>query len=256
MDSGGDLGLRGDLGVHPNNDSKVHEQEFVFGVDGCKCLRIPLNIPMRDGVLLAADLYAPEDYVTRSLPVVLERTPYGRRNARASERHPGLDRPLTPAEVAVYFANRDFVVIVQDCRGRGDSEGRFVKYLCEGADGFDTVEWIGSQDWCDGRVITVGLSYCAHVQTALASLGPRYLAGMFMDSGGFASAYEAGCRQGGAFEMKQVTWALRHAANPNDAGRLDQRVLDLFEAKTERSAGFELGMFAIMSSYTQLRTPH
>ncbi|WP_298344560.1 CocE/NonD family hydrolase [Ferrimicrobium sp.] len=189
----------------------------MVGIDGSKCLRVPIEVPMRDGAILVADLYAPGDHISGPLPVILERTPYGRRNARAAERHPGVDRPLTPAEVAVHFVSRNFMVVVQDCRGRGDSGGIFVKYLCEGEDGFDTVQWIGSQGWCDGRVVTVGLSYGAHAQAALASLAPRFLAGMFMDCGGFASAYEAGCRQGGAFEMKQVTWALKHIAKSPEA---------------------------------------
>jgi putative CocE/NonD family hydrolase len=203
--------------LYKDADAVIDRQDIVVGVDGAKCSRNVVNIPMRDDVVLVADVYTPSDYDERPLPVVLERTPYGRRNARASERHPGSAKPLTPAEIAVYFASRQFIVVVQDCRGRGDSGGTFVKYLCEAEDGFDTVEWIGSQAWCDGRIVTMGLSYGAHVQAALASLGPRFLAGMFMDCGGFASAYEAGCRQGGAFEMKQVTWALKHAAKSPEA---------------------------------------
>ncbi len=188
-----------------------------MGIDESWCWRTTIKIPMRDGVVLVADRYAADVSLSKPTPVVLERTPYGRRVARASERFPGIDRPLTPVEVAVHLANHQFVVIMQDCRGRGESEGGFTKYLGEGQDGFDTVEWLGSQAWCDGRVFTMGLSYGAHAQAALASLGPRFLAGMFMDCGGFASAYEAGCRQGGAFEMKQVTWAIRHAAKSPEA---------------------------------------
>ncbi|WP_298349385.1 CocE/NonD family hydrolase [Ferrimicrobium sp.] len=205
------------------------ERELVVGVDGVRCWRSAFEIPMRDGVQLVADLYEPDREGNAPRPVILERTPYGRRLPRASEQYPGIDRPLTPAEVAAYLTGSDFIVVMQDCRGRGDSQGEFTKYLCEGEDGFDTVEWLGSQDWCDGRVFTMGLSYGAHVQAALASLRPKHLSGMLMDCGGFASAYEAGCRQGGAFELKQVTWAIRHAAKSREAAIVAPSAADLSE---------------------------
>ncbi|NIB50009.1 antibiotic hydrolase, partial [Salmonella enterica subsp. enterica] len=81
----------------------------------------------------------------------------------------------------------------------------------EGPDGVDTIAWLAKQPWCDGRVATLGLSYGAHVHSALACLAPPALAAMFLDSGGFSSAFHSGIRQGGAFELKQATWAYKHA---------------------------------------------
>ncbi len=98
-------------------------------------------------------------------------------------------------------------MILQDCRGCHDSEGEFVKYLSEAADGFDACKWILAQPWCDGRIGTMGLSYAAHTQVALACLNPPGLKAMYIDCGGFSNAYQGGIRQGGAFELKQVTWA-------------------------------------------------
>jgi hypothetical protein len=100
---------------------------------------------------------------------------------------------------------------MQDCRGRYRSGGTFTKYLNEAEDGYDTLQWLLEQGWCNGKVGTMGLSYGAHTQLALACLQPSGLACMFMDSGGFSSAYHGGIRQGGAFELKQATWAFRHA---------------------------------------------
>jgi predicted acyl esterase len=57
----------------------------------------------------------------------------------------------------------------------------------------------------------MGLSYAAHAQAALACLDPPMLAAMVIDSGGFSSAYQCGIRQGGAFELKQATWAFNQA---------------------------------------------
>lgn len=180
--------------------------------------RRTLAVPMRDGILLAADLFT-TDPDPGPRPVILERTPYGRREKRGSDqsRH---GQPLpTPEEISAFFVRAGYHVVRQDARGRGDSQGTFVKYLGEGPDGADTVEWIATQPWCDGRVAMTGVSYSAHVQSAAAAEAPPHLAAMFMDSGGFASAYEAGMRMGGAFELKQVTWAFRHGEESPEASR-------------------------------------
>ncbi|MFC4463503.1 CocE/NonD family hydrolase [Streptomyces xiangluensis] len=180
--------------------------------------RRALRIPMRDGIRLAADLYSasPEPEAT-ALPVLLERTPYGRRAQRGSDQDRG-DAPVPqPEDTARHFTEARYHVVRQDCRGRGDSEGTFVKYLGEGPDGADTIAWLRNQPWCDGRVVMTGVSYSAHVQAAAAAEGVKGLAAMVQDSGGFSSAYDAGMRMGGAFELKQVTWALRHALQSPEA---------------------------------------
>lgn len=181
-----------------------------------------VSTPMRDGVELVADVYA-ATCDPSALPVLLERTPYGRRNTRGSDGAVGEWNPAPPDVVCSRFTERSYIVVRQDCRGRFDSGGLFVKYLSEAEDGFDTVDWIARQPWCDGRVATMGVSYSAHAQTALASLGPPHLAAMFLDSGGFASAYETGVRMGGAFELKQATWAIaRASASPTGAESIEK----------------------------------
>lgn len=181
-------------------------------------------VAMRDGVRLATDVYLPEG--RGPWPVLLERTPYGRREDSRRERTARDPRPLPRGEVARRFASRGYAVVVQDCRGRFGSEGRFTKYLGEAADGADTMAWLVAQPWCDGRVGTYGLSYAAHTQTALATQRPPGLAAMFVDCGGFSSAYRGGIRHGGAFELKQATWAWRHAqAGSGVAGRQAQAQL-------------------------------
>lgn len=170
------------------------------------------RVPMRDGARLAADVYLPAGGPPdRALPVILERTPYDKRGVSRSESLPGADEPATRRDVGRWFARRGYAVVVQDCRGRYASEGHFRKYLDEANDGVDTLKWIREQAWCNGRIGTMGLSYGAHTQLALASLNPPGLASMFVDSGGFSNAFASGIRQGGTFEMKQATWALRHA---------------------------------------------
>ncbi|HSV50484.1 MAG TPA: CocE/NonD family hydrolase, partial [Burkholderiaceae bacterium] len=173
-------------------------------------------VAMRDGVRLATDVYLPA--APGPFPVLLERTPYGRNAETRRERSARHPEPLRRGEVAAQFARHGYAVVVQDCRGRFDSEGRFTKYLGEANDGADTLAWLASQPWCDGQVGTYGLSYAAHTQTALASQRPAGLAAMFLECGGFANAYRGGIRHGGAFELKQATWAYRNALQAGQAG--------------------------------------
>jgi putative CocE/NonD family hydrolase len=171
-------------------------------------------VSMRDGTRLATDVYRPArngEAIDTPLPAILERTPYGKTERSRSEIEVGMERPMSRAEVASQFVRAGFVVVYQDCRGRHGSEGAFVKYLSDGEDGFDTARWLVTQPWSNGRFGTMGLSYAAHTQAALACLNPPGLSCMVIDSGGFSSAYRCGIRQGGAFELKQATWAYNQA---------------------------------------------
>ena len=169
-------------------------------------------VVMRDGIRLATEVYLPA-HSSHALPVLLERTPYGKDAETRRERTAAHPAPLRRGEVAVLFAREGYAVVVQDCRGRFDSEGQFTKYLGEAHDGADTMAWIVAQPWCNGSVGTYGLSYAAHTQTALASQRPAGLKAMFLECGGFANAYRGGIRHGGAFELKQAVWALRNACS-------------------------------------------
>lgn len=114
-------------------------------------------VAMRDGVRLSTDVYRPVGAQGR-LPAILMRTPYGK----------SLRRPPAGAR---FFASRGYVVLVQDLRGRHESEGRYFAYSAqEGEDGWDTLDWIVAQPWSNGRVGTYGCSYLGEVQAMLARL--------------------------------------------------------------------------------------
>ena len=168
-----------------------------------------LMVPARDGVMLATDVYRPAG--PGPFPVLFERTPYDKSAPSRSERSAAVPRPRSRAEVAAYFVGHGYAVVYQDCRGRYHSGGYFTKYLSEAEDGCDTLARLQRQPWCNGRVGTFGLSYAAHTQAALGCLDPPGLAAQFLDCGGFSNAYRSGIRHGGAFDLKQATWAYRNA---------------------------------------------
>lgn len=120
--------------------------------------------PLRDGVLLAMDVLRPEE--PGAYPVVLMRTPYNKVAALAAPRGRAFMDRLVRA---------GYIVAVQDCRGRFNSDGVFDPYRQEHADGFDTVEWLADQDWCDGNVGMIGGSYVGQTQWFAASQAPAAL---------------------------------------------------------------------------------
>ena len=115
-----------------------------------------LRVPMRDGVVLLADRYAPRGAVGSTLPTVLVRSPYGKGGIHAILH----GRP---------FAERGYGVVIQSCRGTEASGGEFDPFRQEAADGLDTLAWIGDQPWFSGDLVTTGPSYMGFVQWALAS---------------------------------------------------------------------------------------
>jgi putative CocE/NonD family hydrolase len=150
---------------------------------------------MRDGVVLRADAYRPEG--TERVPAILVRTPYGK--AGESDR------------AFVHAANqRGYAVVVQDVRGRYDSDGDFDPYRQEGRDGHDTVEWLASQSWCNGRVAGSGLSYPGATQWLTAVEAPPHLTCIFP-----AMCFSSG-RQffyfGGAFDLSWLGWIATNIA--------------------------------------------
>jgi putative CocE/NonD family hydrolase len=119
-----------------------------------------LHIPMRDGVHLAADLFRPPH--GRPTATILIRTPYGK----------GLGAPMFDLpEIARIFVAHGFSVVTQDVRGRFASEGKTEAYKNEIDDGYDTLDWIAAQEWCDGNIGMWGLSYVGFTQLAAAASG-------------------------------------------------------------------------------------
>lgn len=118
---------------------------------------------MRDGVRLSADVYRPrrpDRGMVSPLPVILIRMPYGKAEAYCALPREGR-----------FFAKCGYVCVVQDVRGRFASDGEFDPFVNEGRDGWDTLDWIAAQPWCDGNIGMTGESYFGYTQWAVAVLG-------------------------------------------------------------------------------------
>jgi uncharacterized protein len=153
-------------------------------------------VPMRDGVVLRADVLRPA--AEGRFPTLVYRTPYDRKHASSS---------YSTVKAAVA---RGYAVVTQDVRGRFGSAGEFVPYQSEGQDGYDTIEWAAAQPWSDGNVGTFGLSYPGAVQWLAAVESPPHLRAMvpamtFSTSRNFITS-------GGVFDMSWTTWIWNNIA--------------------------------------------
>jgi putative CocE/NonD family hydrolase len=119
---------------------------------------------MRDGVRLATDIYVPSE--AGQFTVLLSRTPYSKQRGQ---------------ENALRAVRHGFAVAIQDTRGRYQSEGSFRSMQDDAADGWDTLEWLARQPWCNGRIGTYGVSYLGAVQMMLAPLRPPHLVAAFSE---------------------------------------------------------------------------
>jgi len=153
-------------------------------------------IGMRDGVKLSTDIYRPARngaLIEGRFPVLLERTPYRK------------DRGA--ADVAQYFVPRGYVVVVQDVRGRYQSEGRWRPIVDDPNDGFDTAAWIGAQAWSDGGIGTMGTSYGGATQHAIAIGNAPHVKAM-IPRNAMSDFGRYGVRHNGAFELRWFNWVV------------------------------------------------
>jgi len=141
-----------------------------------------IKVPMADGVKLSTDIYRPD--TTGRFPVILTRTPYNNFD------------PST----GYWYAERGYVVVQQDVRGKCDSDGQFYPLRGEARDGFDTQQWCAEQSWSNGKVGTFGGSYVGATQWLASVLANEHLVCMFP----FVAAsdyYRHWIYNGGAFAL-------------------------------------------------------
>ncbi|MQF68940.1 CocE/NonD family hydrolase [SAR202 cluster bacterium AD-804-J14_MRT_500m] len=167
-------------------------------------------VSMRDGAHLATDIYLPAidgKVADGTFPVILERTPYDNGNPELTA-------------TGRYFAKRGYVCVLQDVRGRGESDGDWkglVLSTNEADDGFDTCKWAVEQPWSDGQIGTIGLSYTGSTQHALAVRRPPGLKAQFIMDSGY-NYHTHTIRSGGAFVLGVMfPYAFRMAMGGKEA---------------------------------------
>lgn len=174
---------------------------LVFGVR----IDDDVRIAMPDGTRLAATLYRPRR-AQGPLPTVYVRLPYDRR------------RYAEALGEGMFFARHGYAVLVQDVRGKFDSEGDdFVPWRHATQDGVATLDWIVRQPWSNGKVGTIGCSALGELQYALARANhPAHAAMVPMAAGGAAGRVSGraayfGAFEGGVLQLAATTgWFSKH----------------------------------------------
>jgi putative CocE/NonD family hydrolase len=160
---------------------------------------LQLAVPMRDGVRLSTNAYIPSDH--GRFPVILVRTPYNK----------GAD--ITPNYQA--FVDHGYAVVVQDVRGRYESEGAFQPLTQESRDGDDTLNWIARQPWSDGKVGMIGGSYSGITQWKAALSENPHLKAIFPVVSGWDEYRDRYYSRGGAFKLgHRLEWLAENLRAP------------------------------------------
>ena len=174
--------------------------------------------PTRDGTILRADVYMPSE--GGPFPALLSRGPYNKAVEDSIDSYHQL-------------ASEGYAVVSQDIWGRYASDGEFHPNFnfgwTDAEDGYDTVEWVAAQDWCNGKVGTFGYSYTAWTQWALAPTKPPHFVCMFV--GGIAPK-STDWEMGGVFRAGRATPWLLGLMAPDT-----QKLLDEPEGPTTATRG-------------------
>jgi predicted acyl esterase len=166
-----------------------------------------IEIPMRDGVKLPANVFLPHGTTATKFPCVLVRHPLGKDS-------------LDPAWLSL--VKDGYALVIQSTRSCCDESGKTIPYLTDGwsddrrpADGYDTVQWLASADFCEGSVSTVGSSATGITQFLLAPSSPPNLSCQFIEMAP-PSMYQYAIYPGGQFRKEQVEgWLRVHKRDPS-----------------------------------------
>lgn len=149
----------------------------------------------RDGLNLATEVFLPAggEY-GQKFPTIVVRTCYGK--AREMNR-------------CTHWVNRGYAFVVQDVRGRSDSEGELVPFYHEREDARDLFDWIIEQDWSDGKIGMWGASYLGYTTTAAATTGHPNLKTAISEVNVGSPFFQDTVRRGGAVNSwPLLSWTL------------------------------------------------
>src|SRR3977135_3360680 len=184
-------------------------------------------VAMRDGVRLNTFIFLPAQGGPR-FPVILHRTPYGIAAADARDKFDctkaWLPNPAEPMRGSILRGWRriraeGYAPIYQDCRGRHGSEGEDRVYADDAADGYDTLDWIARQPWCNQRVGMSGSSAGAAAPVPPPATRPPSLRAFFAQAGG-SSIYDDVVYEGGSIELERLwLWVAKNVPGLSVAHR-------------------------------------
>ncbi|WP_174727574.1 CocE/NonD family hydrolase [Mesobacillus harenae] len=181
-----------------------------------------IEILMRDQTVLRADLYIP-DRSSEAFPCLIQRTPYDKSQVYKKSFPP------------MMAASKGFAVLVQDTRGRFESDGEFKPYQDDAKDGFDTIEWAAQQPWCNGKVGMYGGSYVGATQLLAATEKPPHLVTIFPTISS-SLRFDGWAYSGGAFKLINLLgWTLvmiQHTAKRKGI-QLPDSLLNVFKGLDE-----------------------
>jgi uncharacterized protein len=165
---------------------------------------------MRDGTVLRADVYRPE--TSDPVPVILMRTQYGKTGAQTQPSRYG-----SPD----WFASHCYLVVVQDIRGQGTSEGTFSEFAHDQDDGYDSLEWAAALPGSDGKVGMYGSSYVGATEWLAAVTTPPHLV-TIVPANTASDYYDGWTYEGGEFRLAFVIpWAMGSIATTAAMNRHD-----------------------------------
>ena len=162
---------------------------------------------MRDGIQISSDVYMPVG--DGSYPTIILRTPYDNISASDLQRVGHL-----------YFAQRGYAVVTQDVRGRYDSDGEWYPFVSESDDGYDSIDWVAKQSWCDGNVALIGSSYRGLTQWQAAQ-NPHPSLKAAVPRVAYSNTYHNWVYTGGAFQLAfNLSWSLMMSDRVNQPQHL------------------------------------
>ena len=147
-------------------------------------------ITLKDGTHLASHVFIPSEGSTH--PTILVRTPYGK--------HQHDDE-------GAYWASNGYAVVLQDARGKWDSDGEYIPFFNEKNDGLETIDWITNQEWSNGEIGLWGSSYLSYCAIVAVTDRPSAVKTMFIISGWLGG--DKVVNPGGAMHlMLNLAWIL------------------------------------------------
>jgi hypothetical protein len=191
-----------------------------------------VDVPMRDGARLKADVFRPDD--SGKFPAILNLGPYQKDKvwippANLEEK----PNPLMNWETVnpQWWVPKGYAAVRVDGRGSGKSPGQGDPWsLQEATDFYDAIEWAAKQPWCSGKVGLTGISYYAINQWFVANLGPPSLAAIIPWEG-FADLYRDALFHGGLLSLFMPNWFVAHMMH-HLVGRASQHNSDTWQTNT------------------------